>query len=283
MSVPPVAPPLFDRGLLRKHRARAARNDGDEFLFLEVAQRLGERLDDVTRDFPLALDLGCRRGLLAATPHRRRIDRIIQADLCPEFAVAAARHGLALACDPGLPPLVEGRFDLIVSLLFLHWVDDLPRTLASIRRLLCPDGLFIAALLGGDTLNELRHALIEAEVALTGGAAPRVSPFVDIRTVGALLQRAGYVQPVVDSDAIVVTYDAPLRLLRDLRAMGENNALMAQQRSPPPRVLFPRMAEGYPTSSVQEGRRVAATFRILWLHGWAPALRAGASVSSVLG
>ncbi len=284
MSETPI---VFNRRAVRRNRDRAARHPGrHDFLPAEVAERLLDRLDDVKRDFPLALDLGCRTGflagLLAARSDRRgQVGTLIQCDLSESMVRAArtAHPGPALAADEEAIPFADGTFDLILSSLALHWVNDLPGTLMQIRRALKPDGLFLAALFGGETLKELRAALIEADLAQSGGASPRVSPFAQVRDLGQLLQRAGFALPVVDADTIAVAYAEPARLLADLRGMGEANAVAARRKSFSRRAMFAAAAENHrrmaaapaPAPADDDGvRRAPATFQVVYLTAWAP-------------
>ena len=209
---------IFDRRLLRRRRARAAALGGETALLREVAERLADRLDDINRRFPLALDLGCRGGTLARTlKGRGGVETLVQSDLAPEMAARAAGTGRpALAADEEFLPFGAEAFDLVLSCLSLHWVNDLPGALVQIRHALKPDGLFLAALLGGETLTELRQALLEAELEVEGGASPRVSPFADLRDLGGLLQRSGFALPVADLDSITFEYETPFALVRDL-------------------------------------------------------------------
>jgi SAM-dependent methyltransferase len=263
---------VFDRRLVRWHRDRAAAGlQAHDFLFREVAERLADRLDDVTRRFPRALDLGCHGGELAAIlGGRGRIETLVQCDLSEAMARGAARNGRpTLAADEELLPFAPESFDLVISNLSLHWVNDLPGCLIQIRQCLKPDGLFLAAMLGGDTLAELRQALMEAELAMTGGVSPRVSPFADLRDAGSLLQRAGFALPVVDADRLTVTYADVLALMRDLRGMGEANAIQARARRFAPRTLFAGADHLYRRSAAGD-RRLPAIFQILTMTAWAP-------------
>jgi len=189
----------------------------------------------VTRKFPRALDLGCHDGTLARVlTGRGGIETLVQCDLSPVMARAAASNGApTLAADEEALPFAPESFDLIVSVLGLHWVNDLPGALIQIRHALKPDGLFLGAFLGGATLSELRTVLLEAELAEEGGASPRVAPFAELRDAGGLLQRAGFALPMADTDRIAVTYPDALALMRELRAMGESNVLAARRRGPP--------------------------------------------------
>ena len=261
---------VFDRRALRRQRDRAApRLDCYDFLIREVAERLLERLSDVRRDFPLALDLGCHTGQLARVfAGRARIGQLVQADLSP--AMARRLRGPRLVLDEEALPLGADRLDLILSCFSLHWVNDLPGALAQIRYALKPDGLFLAAMAGGTTLYELREALMRAELELEGGAGLRVAPFVDVRDAGNLLQRAGLGLPLVDVETITVTYDHPLKLLQELRGMGEANALTERPRRPLGRATLLRAAEIYHELFGDARGRIPATFQILMLSAWKP-------------
>jgi NADH dehydrogenase [ubiquinone] 1 alpha subcomplex assembly factor 5 len=261
---------VFDRRLLSRRRARrAAGLAAVDFLIREVAERLAERVADVRRRFPVALDLGCHSGQLAAALGAGGpVELLIQADLAP--AMVRRARGLRVAADEELLPFAAGRFDLVLSCFSLHWVNDLPGTLAQIARCLKPDGLFLAALPGGTTLCELREALLRAELELEGGAGLRVAPAVDLRDAGGLLQRAGLVLPIVDLETIRVTYEHPLRLLEELRAMGEAGALAAPHRRPLRRATLLRACEIYQEAFADAAGRVPATFQILMLSAWKP-------------
>jgi len=264
---------VFDRRAVRRHRERAAKTlAAHDFLLREVADRLAERLDDVTRQFPLALDLGCHDGALGrALAGRGGIETIIQSDLSPAMAGKAAHGGQpALAADEEALPFAEAAFDAVFSLLSLHWVNDLPGALIQARRALKPDGLFLAAILGGETLKELRAALTAAEVEIEGGAGPRVSPFADVRDLGALLQRAGFALPVADVDDIAVSYPDALKLMADLRGMGEANAVVERRKGFSRRATLMRAAELYAERHGDADGRLPATFQVIYLTAWAP-------------
>lgn len=264
---------VFDRRLVRRHRDRAAVRLAEHgYLFAEVAERLADRLDDVTRAFPIALDLGCHGGALAnALGRRGGIETLVQCDLSVAMARLAAADGRpTLAADEEALPFAPASFDLVLSALNLHWVNDLPGALIQINRALKPDGLFLAALLGGRTLSELREALLEAEVAEAGGASPRLSPLADIRDLGNLLQRAGFALPVVDADTITVSYPDALALMRDLRGMGETNAVHTRPRGATRRATLVRAAAIYAERFARADGRVPATFEVLYLTAWAP-------------
>ena len=261
---------VFAPRLVRVHRTRAATRLAEhDFLFRAVAERLADRLADIKRTFPLALDLGCHGGEFGEIVGARGgIERLVQCDPAPAMAQRAG--GLALAAEADALPFGERKFDLIVSNMSLHWVNDLPGALVQIRRALKPDGLFLAALAGGGTLGELRGALLEAETELAGGASPRVSPFVDLRDAGGLLQRAGFTLPVADGDLIPVRYENALRLMSDLRGMGEANALAEMPRHFTRRGIILRAAEIYHERHGGPDGRIPASFQIAYLTGWAP-------------
>lgn len=254
---------IFDRRLLRLRRHRARQIGGDhDFLLREVGERLVDRLGDVTRSFPLALDLGSRGPILAA-------------QLAPQGRVGTLLHagfadGADFFADEELLPLRPESLDLVLSNLALHWVNDLPGALAQIRAALKPDGLFLASMFGAGTLGELRTCLMEAELAETGGASPRVSPFAALRDAAGLLQRAGFALPVADCDVITVTYPDMFRLLADLRGMGETNILLERLKRPTRRTIFARAAALYQQRFAEPDGRLRATFQVLFLTGWAP-------------
>jgi NADH dehydrogenase [ubiquinone] 1 alpha subcomplex assembly factor 5 len=260
---------LFDRRAWRAHRDRAARCGSVDFLHAEVAERLIDRLDVVNREFAVALDLGARDGRLAhALAGRRGVQRVIAAEPASRFL--GGSPGARVEADPELVPFHDASFDLIASNLVLHWTADLPGALIQLRRALKPDGLLLAAMLGGGTLVELRTALFEAELAEEGGVSPRVSPAIELADAAALLQRAGYALPVADSETITVTYPDMLALLRDLRGMGETNALAARRRGGLRRATLARAALIYAERFGDAAGRIPASFEVLFLCGWAP-------------
>lgn len=269
-TVPPQAR-IFDRRLLRERRGRAAGGlHAHDFLLTEIAERLADRLSDIARRFPVTLDLGARDGILARTLQGRGgIETLIQSDAALANA-QRLRGGPPLVADEELLPFKGQCFDAVLSNLALHWVNDLPGALAQIRRSLKPDGLFLASLFGTGTLHELRTALMEAELAETGGASPRVSPFADLRDAAGLLQRAGFALPVADADTVTVTYDDFFALLRDLRGMGETNLLIDRLKHPTRRTVFARAAAIYQERFADADGRLPATFEVLFLTGWAP-------------
>jgi NADH dehydrogenase [ubiquinone] 1 alpha subcomplex assembly factor 5 len=261
---------VFDRPAHRKRRDRAARLvDRAEPILAETAARLLDRLDDTTRRFTRALDLGSRHGVLAEGLRARGIPFVAAADLSPAMASRAAGRGLpSLAADEEALPFADGSFDLIVSNLSLHWVNDLPGALIQIRRALAPDGLFLATLWSLGTLGPVREAFLAAEAEATGGASPRVSPFPDLRDCAGLLQRAGFALPVADAETLTVEYANPIGLFVDLRALGETNAVAARDRRPLRRAVLgdacTRLAAG-----MRDGH-LAVPFVVATLTGWAP-------------
>ena len=266
----------FDRHSVRRHRDRAAaRFDAHSFLFDEIGARLLDRLADFRRPFPRVLELGCRNGRLS--PQLRAIgsETFVRSDLS-ETMVHAAEAGQpgshTLAAVEEMLPFADGSFDLVVSNLALHWVNDLPGTLAQIRRALRPDGLLLASLFGGDTLNELRDSLLAADVAVSDGATPRVSPFCDVRDAAHLLARAGFALPVADVDRIAVTYPDALALMRELRGMSETNALALRQRTFTRRAAILNACDRYATNFAAPGEigRITASFEAIYLTAWSP-------------
>ncbi len=260
----------FDRGLLQRRRRRAAGGiERHEFVLLEVADRLADRLEDVNRTFPRALDLGSHHGLLGRVAGGRGgIATLVQADPCP--ALLARAGGLRVAADEEMLPFAEEAFDLVFSAMSLHLANDLPGALLQARRSLRPDGLFLAALPGGDTLRELREAFLHAELECEGGTSPRVAPMADLRDLGSLLQRAGFALPTVDRDLITLTYETPFDLMRELRGLGQANMLNARRRTPLRRATLARAAEIYAERFGRSDGRIGATVEIVMLTGWAP-------------
>jgi SAM-dependent methyltransferase len=266
------APPLlFDRALIaaRLDRAIRAGVSGADFLLRRAADELADRVALVSRAFPVAADIGTP-GPHAAMVLAARAGGGLTSRLAPTSASAGDGDFARAVGDVERLPFAPGGLDLVVSLLALHHVNDLPGALIQIRAALRPDGLLLAAIPGGDTLTELRQSLVVAESDMTGGAAPRVAPFADVRALGALLQRAGFALPVVDADRAVVRYDDLGALMRDLRAFGATNALSARSRKPPSRELFARAAAIYAERFADPDGRLRATFDTLWVSGWSP-------------
>lgn len=274
MSAPPI---LFDRALHRRRLDRAAPGyAAADFLKTRAAEDAADRLSLILREFPLAVDLGARNGAfrraLAGTPAEARIGAMIEADLSAGMLRqgGAARSPLRVVADEERLPFAAQSLDLVVSLLSLHWTNDLVGALIQIGLALKPDGLFLGAFFGGATLHELRTSLIEAEAELTGGAGLRVSPFADGFDAAALLQRSGFALPVSDVDRVVVRYDHPLKLMADLRAMGETNVLTDRTRRPLTRPVLARTFAIYAERFGDADGRIPATFEIVTATGWVP-------------
>ncbi|KAA2211518.1 methyltransferase domain-containing protein [Pseudoroseomonas oryzae] len=256
---------IFDRALLRRRRERAAPSIQRVTPVLEAAAEiLLDRLEDTSRRFSRALDIG-GRGSVAPALRARGVDHVVSIDLSPRMAGRAG--GLPLAADEEWLPFAPASFDLVVANLSLHWVNDLPGALLQIRQALAPDGLFLASLPILGTLQSLRTTLAEAEATLRGGISPRISPFPELRDGAALLQRAGFAMPVADRDRLDLRFRTPMALIADLRAAGEGNAVLARDSRIPPRALFPLAFSTLPS---QDGS-VAMPLEMVILTGWAPA------------
>jgi SAM-dependent methyltransferase len=252
-SNPTAAPTLFDRALLRARMERARRGGPVTFLLDRVREDMEERLQAVMRNFADAADVWTPGELLQA-PLADRFKSITRIDLAETETL----------------PLQPGSLDLVVSALAFQFVNDLPGVLAQIRRALRPDGLLLAAMVGGDSLAELRQSFAAAEAECEGGVSPRVAPFADLRDIGGLLQRAGLALPVTDVDRVVVRYDSAFALMADLRRMGASNILVERRRTPTRRATMLRMAQIYGERFADPDGRIRATFDLVWLSGWAP-------------
>lgn len=256
MAPDPSSPPvLFDRALLRARQERAAKAGAMPFLLDRVAEDMAERLNAVLRDLRHAADIGTPGDQVrdALTVRVRELARV-------ELPVDE-REAVRLS---------PGSLDIVVSGLAFQFVNDLPGLLVQIRRALKPDGLLLAATIGGETLAELRQAFAMAEAECEGGISPRVAPFADLRDIGALLQRAGFALPVTDVDRVVVRYDDAFALMHDLRGMGATNVLTERRRRPLRRATLLRMAQTYHERFSDPDGRIRATFDIVWLSGWSP-------------
>ena len=249
------APVLFDRALLKARQERAVRLGAATFLLDHVANDAAERLAAVNRSFASGIDLATPGEVLRAVLERQGVS------LRPVEITADDSAALALA---------PGSIDLAVSLLALQFVNDLPGVLAQVRRALKPDGLLLAAMVGGDTLTELRQAFAAAEAEVEGGASPHVSPFADLRDAGGLLQRAGFALPVTDFERLTVRYDNAFALMQDLRRLGATHVLVERRKIPSRRATLLRMAQIYNERFADPDGRIRATFDIVWLLGWAP-------------
>jgi len=270
VQTPPAAPRLFDRALLQRRLARAQKLGPVTFLLDRVAEDMTERLAAVNRSFADVAELW--------TPG--------EGSLPPAKFGSFTRMTEADSPDEALP-FAPQSLDLVASALALQFVNDLPGVLTQIRRALRPDGLLLAAMIGGDTLTELRQAFAAAEAECEGGVSPRVAPFADLRDVGGLLQRAGFALPVTDVDRVVVRYDNVFALMSDLRRMGATNILLERRRLPTRRTTMLRMAEIYGERFGDPDGRIRATFDIIWLSAWAPhesqpkPLRPGSATASL--
>lgn len=258
---------IFDRALLRARLDRALAGEAADFLLARAVEDMIERLATIKRDFANVLDLGTPGPQLAESLARegRSLTRA-----APTRKALGAGLFAGLVADEEALPFANEAFDLIVSGLALQHANDLPGVLVQARRALKPDGLFLAAMIGGQSLSELRAAFAEAEEEIEGGASPHVAPFADVRDLGGLLQRAGFALPVTDTDVVTVRYGNPFRLFADLRAMGASNALAHRRRKPMSRRLLMRAAEIYAERFADADGRVRATFEIMFLSGWAP-------------
>jgi SAM-dependent methyltransferase len=252
-SNPTVAPRLFDRALLRARMDRARRGGPATFLLDRVAEDMTDRLQAVTRGFSDVAEIGSP-GELLRKPLADRFKSITRIDFDESETL----------------PIEAESIDLALSALALQFVNDLPGALAQIRHALKPDGLLLAAMVGGDTLTELRQSFAAAEAECEGGVSPRVAPFADLRDIGGLLQRAGLALPVTDVDRVVVRYDSAFALMADLRRMGATNILVERRRTPTRRATMLRMAQIYAERFADPDGRIRATFDIIWLSGWAP-------------
>ncbi len=234
---------------MQRIRARAlqAQDPNSTFLIDEIADRLQDRLADIKRRFTHALDIG---GNMKKGQH--------------------ARHVCGLPAQHENLGLTPASYDLITSNLMLHWVTDLPGMLIQMNQALKPDGLMMVSLFGGETLHELRHSLIKAETEIIGGANMRISPMADVKDLGSLLQRAGFAMPVADMDTVTVHYSHPLKLMADLRAMGENNALKSRPKNFLRRDILRRACEIYMQTYSNDQGRIPATFQVMYLTGWHP-------------
>lgn len=257
---------IFDRDILKIRRKKALDRTflhaaDFDFLHREVADRLSERLEEVERNFKSPLQMGMLGGLLPSLMSHRHMTKADRTPYPDRQIIELDEENL---------PHEQGKYDLIVSNLLMHWVNDLPGALIQMQRALKPDGLFIASLFGGESLKELRHSLMIAESEISGGVSPRISPFVDIRDAGSLLQRAGFALPVTDMDTLTVEYESPLKVMQDLRGMGESNAVLDRRKGLTPPSLMMRAAEIYQQQFGLPNGKVPATFQIVYLTGWHP-------------
>jgi SAM-dependent methyltransferase len=257
---------LFNRPLHRKRREKAAAKFHEvDFLFQTACERLADRLLDMDRTFPLVAELGCHHGSLASHIPPQKIERLIQCDMA-QGMVQQAPSNEKLVVDEEWLPFQKDSLNAILSVLSLQWVNDIPGCLIQCRDVLKPDGLLLAVVPGPRTLQELRSCMIKASGS--HGAAPRISPFVEVRDAGSLLQRAGFALPVIDNEILTVTYAEPMKLLRELQAMGEANALHEQHKGPPPRHFWPTVLQHYVADHAREDGRIPVTVEFVYITAW---------------
>ncbi len=260
----------LDRPLLQQRKARALKAGAEPFLLEHASRDLAERLAMVNRRLDRGVVLGGYGGDLAGRLEQDgQCGRVMHTDACP--ALLRQQDGLRIAVDEEYLPFAPASLDLVVSPMTLHWVNDLPGALVQIRRSLRPDGLFLAAMLGGSTLEELRHSFMQAELDISGGASARVVPFARLADMAGLMGRAGFVLPVIDREVLCVRYDSPMRLLADLRSMGATSPLQARPLRPLRRDILLHMLEIYSDGFSDADGRIRATFEIFYLTGWAAA------------
>ncbi|MFM8607033.1 MAG: methyltransferase domain-containing protein [Hyphomicrobiales bacterium] len=265
----PETPCLFDQLLLRARLKRALKKGAADFLLERVADDFELRLQALARSFDTVVDIGTfgPHTALKLVASQRFKQIIRQAPLAEVLGTGTWQK---IVGETSLVPFAPQSLDAVVSLLAFQWVDDLPGLLIQIKSALKADGLFIACLLGGQTLHELRDSFARAEIECEGGLSPRVSPFADLRDIGALMQRAGFALPVVDTETITVRYQTPLALFADLRAMGGTNALIERRKTPLRRKTLLRALEIYAENYSDADGRIRATFECLWVSGWTP-------------
>jgi SAM-dependent methyltransferase len=259
-----TAPMIFDRANYRARRRRAAKAQADTFLADIAVTAIAERIAAVNYRFESALDLGSRQAAF------KELAGLAKKWTHAGPATSCGESGALVVADEEALPFSNQSFDLIVSVLSLHAVNDLPGSLRQICRTLKPNGLFMAAMFGGETLTELRQSFAQAETEIRGGVSPRVSPFADIRDLGGLLQRAGFALPVTDVERTTIRYRDIAKLFEDLRAIGETNVLSGRTSTPLTRQLLNAVSAQYANRFGDTGQRLPATFEIVFLTGWAP-------------
>ncbi|MGE0754095.1 MAG: methyltransferase domain-containing protein [Alphaproteobacteria bacterium] len=263
-------PVIFDRQRVRMHRNRAVRMGGDDFLKREMIGRAIERLEEMNRNFDVTIELGAHAGsFLKSKP--ACMHTLIQTDISE--AMMRQASGLRIVADEERIPIRNEVADLCISVSSLHWVNDLPGVLVQIQRLLKPGGLFLAIMPGGQTLMELRQSFEKAEMEITGGISPRISPFIDARDAAGLLQRTGFSDPVVDSDLLLLEYDHPLKLLKELQAMGEANVLIHSSKHFTPVSVMMLMADIYLREHMNKAGRIPASIELVTMTAWKPQVR----------
>lgn len=258
---------IFDRRALRRNRLRSAdKITHHDFLIQWAEEQLLDRLHDIKRKLPLALQIGVR----GSDTFKTRVKKISGARTFVKMELGRLRDDQDICGDEEYLPFADHSLDLVLSALSLHSINDLPGTLIQIRRALKPDGLFLAALLGGETLHELRESLMQTEISLKGGASPRIFPFADKQQIGALMQRAGFALPVIDSEIITATYDSMHKLMHDIRGMGEGNIIKARDKTNPGKTFFEKAEDYYKEHFTAQDGRLIASFEVIFIIGWAP-------------
>ncbi len=258
---------VFDRAQIKHNRKRCANKFGDhDFLFQWSKNQLSERIYDINRSFAKVLQIGSRGAILQ--DQHDKIGNMVTMDLTGKPVQNCG--GAYIQASEEFLPIATKSMDLVISNLSLHSVNDLVGTFAQIHSCLKDDGVFIASMLGGETLYELRKIMMEVELSMLGGASPRIFPFADKVQMGGLLQRANFALPIVDSDVITVTYDSAFKLLHDLRNMGEGNAIAARDKTPLGKEFFMQVAQKYHEQFAGEDGRIEASFEVIFLLGWTP-------------
>lgn len=257
---------VFNRDVVRQHRERAANNFSKHaFLVQEISSHLLDSLKDIKRSYDHILNMNVA---INQNDPAFKNNLVINQDL--SAAMISGKPGLSVQADEEFFPFKNNSFDLVLSCLNLHWVNDLPGSLSQIHQCLKPDGLFLAAMFGGETLHELRSAMINAETNIRGGVSPHISPFVDVRDAGSLMQRAEFALPVINTERITVTYSDAFALMKELKAMGENNALIARYKGLSSKQMMIETAKIYHDQFADDKGRIPATFDIIYLQGWSP-------------
>lgn len=247
---------LFNPETYALHHKRSQKTFGEHaFLFNHVRDELIGRVGDIKKDF---------QKILNVSPHS--LNSFAMPQMCHPCPSGHLEN--ALQEDFALP---DKSFDLILSCLYAHWINNFPLFLKNIRLCLRPDGLFLGALWGGNTLYELRESLLQAELSLKGGASPRIAPMLQISDAPVLLGRAGFINPVVDTERLTVTYGSLWDLMKDLRGMGESNKLCGRIKAFTPLRLFEKAEEIYKESFAGPNGTLSATFEVIYLTGWASA------------
>ncbi|KAM9316810.1 arginine-hydroxylase NDUFAF5, mitochondrial [Gastrophryne carolinensis] len=266
---------VFDRQMKRKQKNwAAAQRDAQQYDYLreEVGARISDRVFDVARSFHFALDLGSGKGYIASSLTKETVEKMVQADVS-EVALRKSSVSeiptVKVVADEEFLPFNNNTFDLVVSSLSLHWVNDLPRAFHEIHRVLKEDGVFIGAMFGGETLYELRCSLQLAEMEREGGFSPHVSPFTAVNDLGNLLGRAGFNMLTVDTDEIQVHYPGMFELMKDLQGMGESNCAW-NRRCLLHRDSMLAAAAIYKEMYGEEDGSIPATFQIYYMIGWKP-------------